>query len=172
MPGLDGIFAPKVEQAIDVLQYDALLDHFESRNGVTGLEYIVPVETVQAIQNASEIASASPRVGAMIGPTAEHADIAERSATSGRPRAWSRLYHRTKMLLATARRASTRSPGCGSGPREPRAGSRSSPSAAGKMGFRGQVACTPPTSRWSTRCSRRTPSDRLLRGAGRRLQRG
>ena len=51
MPGLDGVFAPKIEQATDVLQYDALLDHFETRNGVTGLEYIVPVETVKAIQN-------------------------------------------------------------------------------------------------------------------------
>ncbi len=76
VPGLDGVFAPKIETATDVLQYDALLDHFEERNGVTGLEYIVPVETVAAIQNCREVAHASPRVGAMIGPSAEHADIA------------------------------------------------------------------------------------------------
>jgi citrate lyase subunit beta/citryl-CoA lyase len=75
-PGLDGIFAPKIEHATDVLRYDALLDHFEHRNGVTGLQYVIPVETVRAIQNCREIALASPRVGAMIGPTAEHADIA------------------------------------------------------------------------------------------------
>ena len=36
VPGLTGIFAPKVEQATDVLRYDALLDHFETRNGVSG----------------------------------------------------------------------------------------------------------------------------------------
>ena len=47
VPGLTGVFAPKIEQATDVLQYDALLDHFEWRNGVTGLEYIVPVETIE-----------------------------------------------------------------------------------------------------------------------------
>src|SRR5699024_11233719 len=51
VPGLDGVFAPKIEQATDVLQYDALLDHFEERNGVTGLEYIVPVDTAQAIES-------------------------------------------------------------------------------------------------------------------------
>jgi citrate lyase subunit beta/citryl-CoA lyase len=51
VPGLDGIFAPKIEQATDVLRYDTLLDHFEARNGVTGLQYVVPVETVPAIQN-------------------------------------------------------------------------------------------------------------------------
>src|SRR5699024_3858955 len=34
IPGLNGVFAPKIEQATDVLQYDALLDHFEERNGV------------------------------------------------------------------------------------------------------------------------------------------
>ena len=35
-PGLTGIFAPKVDTAIDVIRYDTLLDHFEARNGVTG----------------------------------------------------------------------------------------------------------------------------------------
>ena len=100
VPGLDGVFAPKIEQATDVLQYDALLDHFESRNGVTGLEYIVPVETVKAIQNAREIASASPRVGAMIGPTAEHADIARAVGYEWTPEGLETLYLRSQVLLA------------------------------------------------------------------------
>ena len=63
VPGLTGVFAPKISVATDVLRYDALLDHFEERNGVSGLEYIVPVEMIGAIQNAREIAQASPRVG-------------------------------------------------------------------------------------------------------------
>ena len=100
VPGLDGVFAPKIEQATDVLQYDALLDHFETRNGVTGLEYIVPVETVKAIQNAREIASASPRVGAMIGPTAEHADIARAVGYEWTPEGLETLYLRSQVLLA------------------------------------------------------------------------
>lgn len=100
IPGLNGIFAPKIEQATDVLQYDALLDHFEERNGVTGLEYIVPVETVQAIQNCREVALASPRVGAMIGPSAEHADIARAVGYEWTPEGLETLYLRSRVLLA------------------------------------------------------------------------
>ncbi|MGM7666574.1 HpcH/HpaI aldolase/citrate lyase family protein [Microbacterium sp. A93] len=100
VPGLNGIFAPKIEQAVDVLQYDALLDHFEARNGVSGLEYIVPVETVQAIQNCREVALASPRVGAMIGPSAEHADIARAVGYEWTPEGLETLYLRSRVLLA------------------------------------------------------------------------
>lgn len=100
VPGLDGIFAPKIEKATDVLQYDALLDHFEQRNRVTGLEYIVPVETVPAIQNCREVALASPRVGAMIGPSAEHADIARAVGYEWTPEGLETLYLRSRVLLA------------------------------------------------------------------------
>ncbi|MBV9203883.1 MAG: CoA ester lyase [Actinobacteria bacterium] len=99
-PGLDGIFAPKIEQATDVLRYDALLDHFETRNGVTGLQYVVPVETVPAIQNCRAIAQASARVGAMIGPTAEHADIAREVGFEWTPEGLETLYLRSRVLLA------------------------------------------------------------------------
>lgn len=99
-PGLDGIFAPKIEYATDVLRYDALLDHFERRNGVTGLQYVIPVETVLAIQNCREIALASPRVGAMIGPTAEHADIAREVGFEFTPQGLETLYLRSRVLLA------------------------------------------------------------------------
>ena len=100
VPGLTGVFAPKINTATDVLRYDALLDHFEARNGVAGLEYIVPVEMVQAIQNAREIAAASPRVGAMIGPTAEHADIARAVGYRWTPEGEETLYLRSRVLLA------------------------------------------------------------------------
>ena len=100
VPGLTGIFAPKISTATDVLRYDALLDHFETRNGVTGLEYIVPVEMIGAIQEAREIAKASPRVGAMIGPTAEHADIARAVGYQWTPEGLETLYHRSRILLA------------------------------------------------------------------------
>ena len=99
-PGLDGVFAPKIETATDVLRYDTLLDHFEYRNGVTGLEYIVPVETVPAIQNAREIALSSSRVGAMIGPTAEHADIAREVGYEWTEEGLETLYLRSRVLLA------------------------------------------------------------------------
>jgi citrate lyase subunit beta/citryl-CoA lyase len=100
VPGLTGIFAPKISTATDVLRYDALLDHFETRNGVTGLEYIVPVEMIGAIQEAREIAKASSRVGAMIGPTAEHADIARAVGYQWTPEGLETLYLRSRVLLA------------------------------------------------------------------------
>jgi citrate lyase subunit beta/citryl-CoA lyase len=99
-PGLDGIFAPKVEHETDVLRYDALLDHFEHRNGASGLQYVLPVETVPAIQNCRQIALASARVGAMIGPTAEHADIAREVGFEWTPEGLETLYLRSRVLLA------------------------------------------------------------------------
>lgn len=100
VPGLTGIFAPKISAATDVLRYDALLDHFEARNHVKGLEYIVPVEMIGAIQNARQIAQASPRIGAMIGPTAEHADIARAVGYRWTPEGDETLYLRSRVLLA------------------------------------------------------------------------
>ena len=109
-PGLTGIFAPKVSSATDVAKLDALLDHFEIRNGVEsawasgrgagGLRYIIPVETVPAIHNCREIAAASPRVAAMIGPTAEHADIAREVGFEWTPGGLETLYLRSRVLLA------------------------------------------------------------------------
>ncbi len=100
VPGLTGVFAPKISMASDVLRYDALLDHFEARNGVQGLEYIVPVEMIGAIQDARDIARASPRVGAMIGPTSEHADIARAVGYRWTPGGEETLYLRSRVLLA------------------------------------------------------------------------
>lgn len=100
VPGLTGVFAPKVSSAADMLQFDALLDHFEIRSGVSGLCYIVPVETVPAIHNCREIAAASPRMRAMIGPTAEHADIAREVGFEWTPGGLETLYLRSRVLLA------------------------------------------------------------------------
>lgn len=99
-PGLTGIFAPKLETATDVLRLDALVDHFEVRNSTSGICYIVPVETVPAIHNCREIAVASPRVGALIGPTAEHADIAREVGFEWTPGGLETLYLRSRVLLA------------------------------------------------------------------------
>jgi citrate lyase subunit beta/citryl-CoA lyase len=100
VPGLNGVFTPKVDAERDIIGYDALVEHFETRNGVSGLEYIVPVETVAGIQNCREIAHASPRVGAMIGPSAEHADIARAVGYEWTPGGLEALYLRSRILLA------------------------------------------------------------------------
>jgi citrate lyase subunit beta/citryl-CoA lyase len=94
------VFAPKVGSAIEVAKYDALVDHFERRNGASGIEYILPMETIEGIQNCEAIAVASPRVGALIGPTAEHADIAIAVGYEWSPEGTETRYHRTRILLA------------------------------------------------------------------------
>lgn len=142
VPGLTGIFAPKVDEATDVIRYDTLLDHFEARADVTGLEYIIPVETIQGIQNCESIAAASPRVGAMIGPTAEHADIAKAVGYEWSPEGLESLHHRTRILLAT--RAAGRHPLTALWERiRDLDGLRTFATQGRKMGFRGQVVLHP-----------------------------
>jgi citrate lyase subunit beta/citryl-CoA lyase len=100
VPGITGVFAPKVGSATDVHKYDALVDYFERRNQVTGIEYILPIETIEGIQHCEEIGLASPRVGALIGPTAEHADIARAIGYEWSPEGTESRYHRSRILLA------------------------------------------------------------------------
>lgn len=142
VPGLTGVFAPKIGRATDVLRYDALLDHFETRNGVRGLEYIIPVEMVGAIQFAREIALASPRVGAMIGPTAEHADIARAVGYQWTPEGSETLYLRSRVLLAC--REAGIHPLTGLWERlEDLAGLRTFAQQGRQLGFRGMIAIHP-----------------------------
>ncbi|MFD0688604.1 HpcH/HpaI aldolase/citrate lyase family protein [Actinomadura fibrosa] len=99
-PELSGLFTPKIRDAVDVLRWETLTDWFETRNGASGLEMIIPVETVEAITNCMEIAGASPRVGAMIGPTSQHADIARAVGFRWSPGGTETLYLRSRILLA------------------------------------------------------------------------
>lgn len=99
-PELTGLFTPKIRNATDVVRWETLIDWFEARNDADGLEMIVPVEMVDAITNAFEIAGASPRVGAMIGPTSEHADIAKAVGYRQSREGSETLYLRSRILLA------------------------------------------------------------------------
>jgi len=100
VPGITGLFVPKVCDGRDIVRWDTLIDWFETRNGASNLEMIVPVEMVDAIHNCLEIATASPRVGAMIGPTAEHADIARAVGYKWTAEGTETLYLRSRILLA------------------------------------------------------------------------
>lgn len=141
-PGLDGVFTPKINTAVEVHKYDALVDHFEREHSVAGLEYIVPVETIHGIENCAEIAAASARVGAMIGPTAEHADIARAVGYEWTPEGTESLFHRTRILLAT--RAAERHPLTALWERVRDLDGLRRFAAQGRgMGFRGQVVIHP-----------------------------
>lgn len=97
---LTGIFIPKVESALDVVRWDAVAEHVERKARLAAMSFVLPVETVGAIQNCREIAGASPRTGAMVVSTSEHADIARavgyRQTVEGRET----LYFRSRVLLA------------------------------------------------------------------------
>lgn len=99
-PDLTGLFTPKVRNATDVVRWETLIDWFEARNDASGLEMIVPVEIVDAITNCFEIAAASSRVGAMIGPTSQHADIARAVGYRQSREGSETLYLRSRILLA------------------------------------------------------------------------
>lgn len=98
--GLDGIFAPKVEDPVDVVRFETLLDWFERRNGATGIEMVIPMETARALSQVEAIASAGPRVGAVIGSTAEHADVAREIGFEWTPGGLETIAHRQRVLLA------------------------------------------------------------------------
>lgn len=99
-PELTGLFVPKVRTARDIVRWEALIECFEGLNGGSDLSMIVPVETVEAIVHCEEIATASPRVGAMIGPTSEHADIARAVGFRQSPEGSETLYLRSRILIA------------------------------------------------------------------------
>jgi citrate lyase subunit beta/citryl-CoA lyase len=99
-PGLDGVFAPKIEDPVDAIRFETLVDWFERRNGASGVELVIPMETAKAISQVESIATASPRIGAVIGSTAEHADVAREIGFEWTQGGLETLAHRSRVLLA------------------------------------------------------------------------
>jgi citrate lyase subunit beta / citryl-CoA lyase len=100
VPGLDGVFAPKVEDPVDVIRFETLIDWLERRNGASRIELVIPMETAKALSQVEAIATASPRIGAVIGSTAEHADVAREIGFEWTPGGLETLAHRSRVLLA------------------------------------------------------------------------
>ncbi len=100
---LTGIFIPKVEDPLQVVRWDALSEYFERKNGIGPLRFVLPVETVGAIERCGEIAAASPRTGAMVVSTSEHADIARAVGYRQTREGAETLYFRSRVLLACRR---------------------------------------------------------------------
>jgi citrate lyase subunit beta / citryl-CoA lyase len=100
LPGLDAVFAPKVESPIDAIRYETLLDHFETRSGARGVELVIPMETARGLSQCEAIATSTPRVGALVGSTAEYADIAREVGFEWTPEGLETLHLRSRVLLA------------------------------------------------------------------------
>ncbi|GAA3938390.1 CoA ester lyase [Microbacterium soli] len=99
-PGVDAIFAPKVESALDAQRFETLIDYFEARNGGKEIRLVIPMETARAVARCEEIASSTPRVGGILGSTAEHADIAREIGFEWTPEGLETLALRARVQVA------------------------------------------------------------------------
>ena len=99
-PGLDAVFAPKIESALDAQRFETLIDYFEARNGASDVELVVPMETARALVHCEEIAASTPRMGCVLGSTAEHADVAREVGYEWTPEGLETLAMRSRVLLA------------------------------------------------------------------------
>jgi citrate lyase subunit beta/citryl-CoA lyase len=102
LPGLDGFVLPKTFGPDDVIRFDALVTHFEPRNGldVGTLEFICAMETAEAYASCERIAVSSPRVATLFAGTARDADVSRSVGFQFSPEGLETLYLRSRALLA------------------------------------------------------------------------
>lgn len=102
LPGLDGFVLPKTYGPDDIVRFDALVSHFEPRNGVVAgtLEFICALETAEAYATCERIAVASSRVATLFAGTARDADVSRSIGFQFTPAGHETLYLRGKAILA------------------------------------------------------------------------
>ncbi len=102
IPGLDGVLLPKNYGPRDIVSLDALITHFERRNGVKpgSIEIVVSLETAQAYNSCDDILAASPRVATLFAGTAKDADVSRSIGFQFTPLGLETLYLRSRALLA------------------------------------------------------------------------
>jgi citrate lyase subunit beta/citryl-CoA lyase len=103
IPGLNGVLLPKSYGARDMVSCDALISHFERRNGVAPgtIEIVASLETAQAYADCEAILAASPRVAALFPGTAKDADVSRSIGFQFTPDGMETLYLRSRALLAS-----------------------------------------------------------------------
>jgi len=103
IPGLDGVLLPKNYGPRDFIACDALITHFERRNGVKPgtVEIVCSLETAQAYNSCDEILAASPRIATLFAGTAKDADVSRSIGFQFTPAGLETLYLRSRALLAT-----------------------------------------------------------------------
>lgn len=103
IPGLDGIVLPKNYGARDMVSADALITHFERKNGVKPgtIEIIDSLETAQAYAQCEKALEASPRVAALFAGTAKDADVSRSIGFQFTPGGLETLYLRGRAVLGS-----------------------------------------------------------------------
>lgn len=100
--GCHGFLPPKTYSARDVVQADALVTHFERRNGVAPgtLEFVLSLETAQAYADCENMIAASPRCATLFAGTARDADVSRSVGFEFTPDGFETLYLRSRAVLA------------------------------------------------------------------------
>lgn len=102
VPGLTGLFLPKVFTAREIVGIDAVITHIERRealeSGSVGM--IVSFETAASMARCEEIAAASPRISSLLGATGPSADVGRELGFEFTPDGLETLYLRSRIILA------------------------------------------------------------------------
>lgn len=100
--GCDGFLPPKTYGARDVISAEALVSHYERRNGVEAgkLEFVLSLETAQAYAECEAMISASPRCATLFAGTARDADVSRSIGFEFTPDGLETLYLRSRAVLA------------------------------------------------------------------------
>lgn len=101
--GLDGVVLPKSYGERDIIQCDALISHFERRNGVpAGTIKIIPnLETAQAYASCERLIPASSRVETLFAGIAKDADVSRSIGFHMTSQGLETIYLRSRVVLAT-----------------------------------------------------------------------
>ena len=102
VPGLTGLFLPKVFGAEEVVRIDAVLSHIEQREGMAdrSVGLIITYETAVSIAHCEQIAAATPRVRGLLGATGPNADVGRELGFEFTPEGLETLYQRSRIVLA------------------------------------------------------------------------
>jgi citrate lyase subunit beta/citryl-CoA lyase len=114
VPGLSGLFLPKVFSATEMVRIDAVLEHIENRDGLPAgaVGLLACFETAVAMSHCEEIASSVPRVAGLLGATGPDADVGRELGFEFTPEGLETLYLRSRIVLAS-RAAGLHHPVCG-----------------------------------------------------------
>lgn len=103
VPGLRGLFLPKVFTAAEIVRIDAVLSHIEARDGLEpgSVELIVSFETAVSMAHVEEIALAAPRIAGLLGGVGPDADVGRELGFEFTPEGLETLYLRSRIVLAS-----------------------------------------------------------------------
>jgi citrate lyase subunit beta/citryl-CoA lyase len=101
--GCNGFLPPKTYGARDVISAEALVDHYERRNGVAKgtLEFVLSLETAQAYADCENMIKASPRCATLFAGTARDADVSRSVGFEFTPDGLETVHLRSRAVLAT-----------------------------------------------------------------------